>query len=284
MMRTTVHDLQGFKARGERFSMVTAYDYTSAQLVDRAGLPVILVGDSLGTVVQGQDTTIPVTLDEVIYHTRLVARGAREALVVADLPFMTYRDVPEALESGGRLIQEGRSQAVKLEGAGPRLAMVEALVENGIPVMGHLGFTPQSAHQFGRRIVRGKTAPQATEILADAQRLEQAGAFAVVLECVPIQLAAMVTDRLQIPTIGIGSGPQTDGQVQVWHDLLGLYTDFVPRHVKQYATLATTIADALTDYATEVRDGTFPQERHGTRLPDETVRELFRDVTVPRTA
>lgn len=283
-MRTTVHDLQAFKERGERFCMVTAYDYTSAQLVDRAGLPIILVGDSLGTVVQGQDTTIPVTLDAVVYHTRMVARGAQQAMIVGDMPFMTYRSVPEALETAGRLIQEGRAQAVKLEGAGPRLEMITALVDNGIPVMGHLGYTPQSVHSFGRKIVRGKTAHQAAEILSDAQRLEDAGAFAVVLECVPTQLAAMVTDRLHIPTIGIGSGPGTDGQVQVWHDMLGLYTDFVPRHAKQYADLATIITDALSAYATEVREGQFPQERHGSRLPDETLRELIQEVSPQRTA
>ena len=283
-MRTTVHDLQAFKERGERFCMVTAYDYTAAQLVDRAGLPVILVGDSLGTVMQGQDSTIPVTLDAVIYHTRMVARGAQRAMIVGDLPFMTYRSVAEALDSGAKLVQEGRAQAVKLEGAGPRLDMIEALADNGIPVMGHLGYTPQSAHAFGRKIVRGKTAHQAAEILADAQRLQDAGAFAIVLECVPGQLAAMVTDRLSIPTIGIGSGPGTDGQVQVWHDMLGLYTDFVPRHVKQYADLASVITEALSRYASEVRESVFPQEAHGSKLPDETLRELIREVETSQTA
>lgn len=284
MQRVTIHDVRAYKTRGERFAMVTAYDYTSAQLVDRAGLPLILVGDSLGTVVQGRDTTIPVTLDEVIYHTRMVMRGSHRALVVADMPFMTYRDVPTGLESAARLFQEGRPQAVKLEGGGEMVDVVAAIVSRGIPVMGHLGYTPQSVHQFGRQVVRGKTPDQAHHILEEARRLEDAGAFALVLECVPTALARIVTDRLHIPTIGIGSGPGCDGQVQVWHDLLGLYTDFVPRHAKQYARLADTIETALTSYAEEVRDGQFPTERHAASLPDETLRTLIQEVEPSKTA
>lgn len=283
-MRVAVHDLQAMSDRGEKFAMVTAYDYTSGQLVDRAGLPIILVGDSLGTVIQGHDTTIPVTLDDIIYHARAVVRGARRALVVGDLPFMTYPSVAEGLRSAARLFQEGRVQAVKLEGGGERIPVVEAVVDHGVPVMGHLGYTPQSAHLFGRKVVRGKTAEQAEQILADAQRLQDAGAFAVVLECIPAPLAAMVTARLRIPTIGIGSGPDCDGQVQVWHDMLGLYTDFQPRHAKVYVNLAEQVTAALAAYQDDVRQAAFPDERHSSTMPDEALRALIKLVDEQRTA
>ncbi|MCC7495561.1 MAG: 3-methyl-2-oxobutanoate hydroxymethyltransferase [Fimbriimonadaceae bacterium] len=283
-MRVTVQDLADYKRRDEKFAMVTAYDYTSAQLVDRAGLPLILVGDSLGTVVQGHDSTIPVTLQDIVYHSRMVVRGSQRAMVVGDLPFMSYRDAAQGLESAARLFQEGRVQAVKLEGGGKMAEVVAAIVEHGIPVMGHLGYTPQSAYQFGKQIVRGKTREQAHAIRDEARRLADAGAFAVVLECVPAALARMVTSELAVPTIGIGSGPDTDGQVQVWHDLLGLYADFVPRHAKQYARLAETIEGALTDYQDEVRAGLFPTERHASSLPEETLRALLQEVGQPRRA
>jgi len=284
MQRVTIHDIRAYKTRGERFAMVTAYDYTSAQLVDRAGLPLLLVGDSVGTVVQGRDNTIPVTLDDIVYHTKMVVRGSHRALVVADLPFMTYRDATMGLDTAARLFQEGRAQAVKLEGGGPMVEVVATIVAHGIPVMGHLGYTPQSVHQFGRQIVRGKTPDQAHDILDEARRLEAAGAFALVLECVPTDLAHMVTEQLHIPTIGIGSGPHCDGQVQVWHDLLGLYTDFVPRHTKQYARLADIIENALLTYAGEVRDGAFPNERHAASMPEETLRLLLQEVGPSKTA
>jgi len=277
-MRTLITDLQAYKDRGERFAMVTAYDFTSAQLVDRAGLPLVLVGDSLGTVIQGYSTTVPVTLDQMIYHAALVVRGCAEALVVGDLPFMTYPTVADGLRSAARMMQEAGVQAVKLEGAGSTLETVAALVERGIPAMGHLGFTPQSVHAFGKHIVRGKTVDQAHRLLADAHALEEAGAFAIVLECVPAPLAARITHELHVPTIGIGSGPETDGQVQVWHDLLGLFSDFVPRHAKQYARLADTAVEALQAYAMEVREGQFPTSRHSTNLPDETLRVLVKQV------
>jgi 3-methyl-2-oxobutanoate hydroxymethyltransferase len=277
-MRVTVSDVQGFKRRGERFAMVTAYDYTSAQMVDRAGLPLILVGDSLGTVIQGHDTTVPVTLDQVVYHAGMVVRGSAQALVVGDLPFMTYATVADGLRSAARLFQEAGVQAVKLEGGGPTVEVVAALVERGIPVMAHLGYTPQSVHQFGRQIVRGKTVDQAQQILEDARALEDAGAFAVVLECVPAPLAAKVTGELVVPTIGIGSGPDCDGQVQVWHDLLGLYSDFVPRHAKQYARLAEAGVEALQAYAREVREAEFPTQRHASSMPEEALRALMQEV------
>ncbi|NUP98374.1 MAG: 3-methyl-2-oxobutanoate hydroxymethyltransferase [Armatimonadetes bacterium] len=283
-MRTKIQDVYGYKQRGEKFAMVTAYDYTSAQFVDRAGLPLILVGDSLGTVVQGHDTTIPVTIEDIIYHARMVVRGSQQAMVVADMPFMTYRDPAQGLETAARLFRDGRVQAVKLEGGGRMVPVVEAIVEHGIPVMGHLGYTPQSVHQFGKQIVRGKTPAQARGLLQDAHRLEEAGAFALVLECVPGPLAAIITAQVGIPTIGIGSGPDCDGQVQVWHDLLGLYHDFVPRHAKQYAQLGEAIETALKQYATEVREQVFPTERHASSLPDDMLRMLIQEVNPPRSA
>jgi 3-methyl-2-oxobutanoate hydroxymethyltransferase len=263
-----------FKRRGERFAMVTAYDYTAAQLADRAGLPLLLVGDSLGTVVQGHHTTIPVTLDHMIYHSAMVIRGSEHAMVVTDLPFMSYANVDDGLRAAARVFQEAGAQAVKLEGAGSTLPVIEALVEHGLPVMAHLGYTPQSVHQFGRQVVRGKTVNQARRLLDEARRVQDAGAFAVVLECVPSQLAARVTGDLSIPTIGIGSGPECDGQVQVWHDLLGLFSDFQPRHAKQYAQLGETAVGALQDYMAEVRERRFPNERHATELPEETLRAM----------
>jgi 3-methyl-2-oxobutanoate hydroxymethyltransferase len=277
-MRVTVNDIAGFKRRGEKFAMVTAYDYTSAVLADRAGLPLMLVGDSLGTVVQGRETTVGVTLDQMVYHCEMVARASRQAMVVGDLPFLTYASVTDGLRSAGRLFAEGGVQAVKLEGAGASLAVIAALTERGLPVMAHLGYTPQSVHQFGRQIVRGKTAGQARALLADAVACEQAGAFALVLECVPAPLAARVTAELRIATIGIGSGAETDGQVQVWHDLLGLCPDFTPRHAKQFAQLGEAAVAALTTYGEEVRAGGFPTDRQASNLPDETARAVLQAV------
>lgn len=277
-MRLAVHDLQGFSDRGERFVMVTAYDYTSARLAERAGVPALLVGDSLGTVVQGHDTTLPVTLDDIIYHARAVVRGCAEPLIVADLPFMTYATPAEGLRAAGRLLQEAGVQAVKLEGGVDRVETVALLVSHGIPVMGHLGYTPQSAHLFGRKVVRGKTVEQAEQILSDAEALQSAGCFAIVLECLPAPLAAIVTARLRVPTIGIGSGPDCDGQIQVWHDLLGLYPDFQPRHAKQYADLGSVITAALEAYREEVAAGGFPTERHSSTMPEEALRALIKEV------
>lgn len=271
-MRVTVQDVQAYKDRGEHFAMVTAYDYTSGQLVDRARLPLILVGDSLGTVIQGHDTTLPVTLDDIIYHARLVARGTRQAMVVGDLPFLTYPDADTGLRNAGRLMQDSGVQAVKLEGGNEAIAeVIERIVGHGIPVMGHLGYTPQSVHAFGKKIIQGKTADAAQRILAEAHRLQEVGVFALVLECVPTQLAGLITAELRIPTIGIGSGPATDGQVQVWHDMLGLYTDFVPRHTKHFANLADIIAGALGSYADEVRAGQFPTAQNASSMADEAL-------------
>lgn len=273
-MRRTFSDLLKMKRNDERFTMVTAYDYTSAQLVERSGIPVVLVGDSLGMVFAGHETTLPVTLDEMIYHCRAVVRGTRSSLVVGDMPFNTYPDPDTGLRSAARLLQEAGVQAVKLEGGREVCSIVSRITQRGIPVMGHLGFTPQSVHAFGNKIVRGKNLDEARALLEDARALQEAGCFAVVLECVPSALAQEVSASLTIPTIGIGSGLHCDGQVQVWHDMLGLYTDFVPRHVKRYARLAELIEAALKQFDEEVRGARFPAANTGPRVKANVVEQL----------
>ena len=275
MPRTTVRDLARMKAQGEKIPMITAYDYTSACLADAAGIPVVLVGDSLGMVVLGYDSTIPVTMEDMIHHTKMVARGTKEALLVADMPFMTYQiDSAQAMSNAGRLLQEGGAQSVKLEG-GRRVAdTVSRIVDCGIPVMGHIGLTPQSVNAFGGYRVQGRAVKDAEGLIMDAEALQEAGAYALVLELVPTPLAELISRRLTIPTIGIGAGPGCDGQVQVLHDMLGLFTDFVPKHAKQYATLGQTIKDAFCQYAEEVRQGTFPTDKQSFTMDPETLREL----------
>jgi 3-methyl-2-oxobutanoate hydroxymethyltransferase len=242
--------------------MITAYDYSSAKLVEAAGVPLILVGDSLGNVVLGYDSTIPVTMDEIVHHVKPVVRATRTTHVVADMPFMSYQTgEADALTNAGRLLKEGGAQSVKLEGGARVAETVRALVDAGIPVMGHLGLTPQSINQLGGYKVQGKTPAAAVRLLNDAMALQEAGAYAIVLETVPVHVAEIITGKLDIPTIGIGAGPGTDGQVQVWHDLLGLFTDFVPKHAKHYANLGETIIAALSRYASEVRAGAFPTEK-----------------------
>lgn len=270
-MRTGILDIQAMKQRGERIPMITAYDYTSAQMVERAGIPLILVGDSLGNVVQGQPTTLPVTVDEIIYHAKMVARGSQRALVVGDMPFLSYASEAQAMETARRLMQEAGVQAVKLEGGAHVAPFVRQLTAFGVPVMGHLGYTPQSELVIGRR-VQGKSADAARQLLADALALENAGAFAVVLELVPAPLAAAITARLRIPTIGIGAGAGCDGQVQVWHDLLGLYADYQPRHARRYLQLADTISEALGSYAADVRAGAFPTAEHSAKMDEAALR------------
>lgn len=274
-MRVTIRDIQQMKQRGERIPTVTAYDYTSAQIVDRAGIPLILVGDSLGMVVLGYHSTVPVTLDDMILHARSVVRGSERALIVGDLPFLTYSSIDQAVQSAGRLMQDAGVQAVKLEGGVSVAPMVRRLVELGIPVMGHLGFTPQSVNQIGTR-TQGRQAATAHQLLGDALALEAAGVFAVVLELVPLQLAAAITSRLRVPTIGIGAGDACDGQIQVWHDIMGLYTDFVPRHARRYAQLAETLQNALQTYAQEVRAGEFPTSEHSSSMADSELQEALR--------
>jgi 3-methyl-2-oxobutanoate hydroxymethyltransferase len=261
--RVTAPALQAMKARGERITMLTAYDYRSARLFDLAGVDVLFVGDSLGMVVLGYDSTIPVTVEDMVHHTRPVARAARRALVLADLPFMSYTISQElALANAARLIQEGGAQAVKLEGGRAVAPAVAAMVESGIPVVGHLGLTPQSIHRFGGHRVQGRDQATAQLLVGDAHALEDAGASAIVLELIPSALAERITTALKIPTIGIGAGPDCDGQVQVMHDLLGFAApgDRIPRHAKLYADLGATILDAAGRYVAEVRAGTFPTE------------------------
>jgi 3-methyl-2-oxobutanoate hydroxymethyltransferase len=242
-----------------KLAVVTAYDYTSARLCDEAGVDAILVGDSLGMVVQGQPTSLPVTLDEMIYHTRCVMRGVRHALVVVDLPFLTYQVSPrQAVRNAGRLMKEGGAHAVKLEGGVRMRAAVKAIVDAGIPVMGHVGLTPQAVHQLGGfKVQRNGDA-----VLADATAVEESGAFAVVVESVPADLGTKITAAVKIPTVGIGAGAGCDGQVLVYHDLLGLFPDFKPKFAKRYADLGTQVKAAVETYCKEVRDGTFPAAEH----------------------
>ena len=279
MPRVTIRDIARMKSRGERIPMLTVYDYTSARLADAAEIPVVLVGDSLGMVVLGYDSTIPVTMDDMVHHTKMVARGCRQALIVADLPFMTYQvDQGQALTNAARLLQEGGAQTVKLEGGEAVAETVHRIVQAGIPVMGHIGLTPQSVNAFGGFRVQGRLRAEAVQLLKDAQALQDAGAYSVVLELVPAPLARLITQRLTIPTIGIGAGPECDGQVQVLHDMLGLFTDFVPKHAKQYATLGDAMKQAFIDYAREVRDGDFPTEQQSFTMSEEVLAEL----TVPQ--
>jgi 3-methyl-2-oxobutanoate hydroxymethyltransferase len=258
--KVRVPDLALMKARGERIVMLTAYDATMARLLDRAGIDVLLVGDSLGQVILGLDTTIPVTLDAVIHHTRAVTRGASRALVVADMPFLTYQvSAEEALRNAARLFQEGGAAAVKLEGGRSVADTVRSLTTAGLPVMGHVGLTPQHVHRLGGMRQQAREDDAAQELIRDALALEDAGAFAVVVEAVPDAVAEVVTSRLKIPTIGIGGGPHCDGQVLVSYDMLGLFDTFVPKFVRQYAQLGELIFDAARNYANDVREGVYPQ-------------------------
>jgi len=268
--KVTVRTLLRKKRRGEPITMLTAYDYPSALAVDRAGVDVILVGDSLGMVVLGYDTTLPVTMDDMLHHAKAVARGARRALLVGDMPFLSYQvSDAEAVRNAGRFLQEAGMDAVKLEGGRERLSTIQAVVRAGIPVMGHLGLTPQRVHQLGGFRAQATTAQAAARLLDDALRLQDAGIFALVLEAVPDEVAQAVTERLDIPTIGIGAGPHCDGQVLVFHDLLGLYDRFTPRFVKQYAQLHRVIHDALRGYVDDVTARRFPAPEHGRPMKPE---------------
>ena len=270
-MRVTASQIREMKKQGEKIAEITAYDYSLAKLFDEAGVPVILVGDSLGMVVLGYESTIPVTMDEMIHHTKAVVRGTKHALIIGDMPFMTYQiSVDDAMRNAGRFIQEGGAQAVKLEGGETVVEKVRRIVAAGIPVQGHIGLTPQSIHQLGGHKIQGKTPEIAARLLNDAKALEDAGVFSIVLEGVPMQLAKLITERISVPTIGIGAGVHCDGQVQVCYDLLGLYTDFVPKHAKQYAKLHESISSAVSDYISEVKSGKFPTAKQSYEM-DATV-------------
>jgi len=259
--KVTIHTLRQMKARGEKIAMLTAYDATFARLLDEAGADVLLIGDSLGMVVQGHDTTLPVTLDEIAYHCRAVARGARRAHVVGDMPFMSYQaSIEQGMTNAGKLMKEGGCHAVKLEGGAVHAELVSRLVSAGIPVMGHIGLTPQSFHQFGGFKVQGRDPGGRERLLADALTLEAAGAYAIVLEAIPADIAYDITAALSIPTIGIGAGTGCDGQVLVSYDALGMDETFKPRFVRRYAMLGEAIKDAVTHYIADVRDGSFPSD------------------------
>lgn len=258
-MTVTIHDLRAWKAEGKRFAMLTAYDFPTARILDEVGIPLLLVGDSVGNNVLGYENTLPVTMEEMLHHTRAVSRGVRNALVVGDLPFLSYQvSLEEGIRNAGRFLKEGGAGAVKLEG--PQVELTQRLVELGIPVMAHLGLTPQSVHGLGGFRVQGR-GEDAARLVDEAQSIEKAGAFAVVLEGVPSDVGAEITRTLHVPTIGIGAGPGTDGQVLVLHDLLGL-SDRLPRFAKAYADLRTAIASAASAFANDVEAGTFPDEAH----------------------
>jgi len=274
-MRVTITEIKEMKQRKEKIPMLTAYDYVTAKMVDEAGVPLILVGDSLGMVMLGYESTIPVTMEEMIHHTKAVVRGARKALIIGDMPFMSYHiSVSDALHNAARFIQEGGAQVVKLEGGEVVAEKVRRLVDCGIPVMGHIGLTPQSIHQLGGFKVQGKAVEEAKKLLNDARILEEAGAFAIVLECTPAPLSKLITQKLAIPTIGIGAGPDCDGQVQVISDMLGLYTEFVPRHAKQYARLAGEIKTAVSSYISEVKSLSFPTMEQSYTMDESLVKQL----------
>ena len=274
-MRTTANQIREMKSKGEKIAMLTAYDYATARIVDAAGIPLILVGDSLGMVVLGYESTIPVTIEEMLHHTKAVVRGTKQTMVVGDMPFMTYHiSVDDTLRNAARFIQEAGAQAIKLEGGVNVAEKVRRIVECGIPVMGHIGLTPQSIHQFGGFKLQGKTPEAAKRVLADARALEAAGAFAIVLETVPAPLAKLISQKIGIPTIGIGAGPDCDGQVQVINDILGSFTDFVPGHAKQYAHLADIISKAVTQYRDEVKAGQFPTAKQSHTMDEKLLAEL----------
>jgi len=273
--RLTVSDIARQYAAGQRLPMLTAYDYPTAQILDEAGVPMLLVGDSLGQVLLGYESTVRVTMTEMLHHTKAVVRGSRRAMVIGDMPFLTYSTVDEALENAGRFLQEAGAQAVKVEGGVRSARIIEALVKAGIPVMGHIGWTPQAQHGMGGKVkVQGKDRTQARAQLADALAVQEAGAFSIVLELVPAQLAGAITERLRIPTIGIGAGPDCSGQVQVITDLLGL-GDFVPRHARPYAALRSMIDAAARAWAADVEAGTFPGEAETVRMEDAVLDEAL---------
>ena len=272
--RLTIVDIARLHADGTRIAVLTAYDFPTAQLLDQAGIPILLVGDSVGQVILGYETTVRVTMDEMVHHTKAVVRGSTRALVVADMPFLSYSSPDEALRHAGTFLREAGAQAVKVEGGVRTARVIEALVRAGIPVMGHIGLTPQAINTFGKVRVQGKTLDQARSLIADAYAVQEAGAFAVVVELVPEQLATAITERLRVPTIGIGAGAGCSGQVQVITDVIGL-GDFVPRHARPYAHLRETILDAATAFAADVAAGTFPGPEQTVRMDDAVLDEVL---------
>ena len=281
MVRVTIQDLKEMKSRGEKIPMITVYDYTSARILEEAGVPIVLVGDSLGQWILGYDSTLPVTMDEMVLHVRAVVRGTERTHVVGDLPFLSYHaDVGEAVRNAGRLLKEGGAQSVKLEGGRHLAETVRHIVQSGIPVMGHIGLTPQAVNQLGGYRVQGRSSSAALGLIEDARALEEAGAFAIVLELVPGPLAQLITERVSIPTIGIGAGVHCDGQIQIFHDLFGLLTDFFPKHARRYAKLADVLKDAATEYIGDVQSASFPSDKESFSMRQSVLDELATDPTV----
>ncbi len=275
-MKNTTTTIMQMKGTDKKVSMLTAYDYTTAKLFDEAGVNTILVGDSLGNVILGYEDTISVTVDDMIHHSAAVARGAKNALIVTDMPFMSYQaSVYDAVMNAGRIMKEGRAGAVKLEGGVAVCPQIEAVVKAGIPVCAHLGLTPQSVNAFGGYKIQGRTEAAARKLMEDAKAIEAAGAFAVVLECVPAKLAKLVTESIRIPTIGIGAGPDCDGQVLVNQDMLGMFSDYVPKFVKQFAHVGDIMRDAVKQYIDEINAGTFPAEEHTYKIDDDIIEKLY---------
>ena len=280
-MRTTIREIAALKRRGKRIAMITAYDYTSARIVENAGVDIILVGDSLGQVVLGYDSTVPVTMEDMLHHIKAVIRGSTKVHIVGDLPFMSYQaSKSDAIRNAGRLLKEGGAQSVKLEGGRHVARTMQRIVQAGIPVMAHIGLTPQAVNQLGGYRIQGRTTKAAVELIEDAKAVEEAGAYSVVLEGVPSQLAQIITERLSIPTIGIGAGVHCDGQVQVFHDMMGLYSDFTPKHARKYANLADEMTGAVADYIDDVRAQSFPSEDESFTLSAEVLAELTSDSNI----
>lgn len=274
-MKKTISTFKDAKNNNEKLSMITSYDYSMAKLVDEAGIDGILVGDSLGMVTLGYENTLAVTIDDMIHHTKAVSRGAKNALIVADMPFLSYHiSIEESIKNAGRLIKEGNAHCVKLEGGIEIIDKVEAIIKAQIPVMGHIGLTPQSINMFGGFKVQGKTINQIQKLIDDAKALEEAGVFAIVLECIPEKIAKIITESISIPTIGIGSGKYCDGQILVVNDMLGMYSDFTPKFVKQYKNLKEDINEAINDYITDVKKGDFPEEKHSFKIDEKILDEL----------
>lgn len=282
MARKTTHSIRLMKKKGKKIVMLTSYDAPTAAILSEVGVDMILVGDSVGNCLLGYESTIPVTLEDVIHHCAAVSRAKPDCLIVGDMPFMSYKiSTEQALENCGLMLQEGGAEAVKIEGAGPVADIVQSVVDAGIPVMGHIGLTPQSIYQLGGYRVQGRTADMAGKLIEQATQLEQAGAFSLVIELVPSETAKAITEAVDIPTIGIGAGPYCDGQVLVLWDMLGLFEDFKPKFVKKYANVRDLIKTAVTDYANEVRNGVFPDEEHSFEMTEEESGRLYGRIKPP---
>ncbi|NRT35129.1 3-methyl-2-oxobutanoate hydroxymethyltransferase [Clostridium beijerinckii] len=275
-MKNTVLTFKQAKEEKRRLSMLTAYDYSMAKIIDESGVNGILIGDSLGMVIKGEEDTLAVTMDEIIYHTKAVKKGAKNALIVSDMPFLSYHvSIEQAVLNAGRLIKEGGANAVKLEGGANVAAQIKAIVGAQIPVMGHIGLTPQSVNAFGGFKVQGKSEAAAKQLIDDAVLIEKAGAFSIVLEGIPEKVAELITNAVSIPTIGIGAGKYCDGQILVYQDMLGMFNDFVPKFVKQYANVGTVMRDAISSYVKEVQAGDFPEEKHTFKIDENELKKLY---------